>query len=262
MTHAGAGFSVPTTVLHVTDLHLRARVGERLLGVDTAESLRAVLTQALAEHRPDALLATGDIAHDPEPDAYARYLEIVREFFAGPLLTLPGNHDLEAPMRHLFSQPAVLSLGRWQIVGLDSHVDDRAEARVDAERLEALKSACAAAGDRPVIVATHHPPLPVGSPWLDKDRIQNGAELLEWLAEHSTARAVVFGHAHQLIESRYRHIGLLGTPSTCFQFAPASERFSIDTQKPGYRWLRLTDAGVVQSEVRLVADFDLTIELG
>ena len=139
-------------------------------------------------------------------------------------------------------------------------MDDQPAAEVDGEEFEALQRACVTARSGNLLVATHHPPIEVDCPWLDKDRIQNGLELLEWLSEHGTVRAMVFGHAHQEVESNHRHIALLGTPSTCMQFAPSSERFALDQRKPGYRWLYLHADGELRSEVRRVEGYPLSID--
>ncbi len=250
-----------TTVLQITDVHLRAQPDALLLGVDTAHSVRAVLGQALAEGSPDALLVTGDVCHDPEPAAYQRFVAIVTEYFQGPMLCLPGNHDLEAPMRGLLTEPCVLHLPGWDVIGLDSHVDDETRADVSEKDLAALQESLANVDGRHVLIATHHPPVDVGSPWLDKDRIPNAQELLELLSEHPSVKGMVFGHAHQVVESVYRDIVLLGTPSTCFQFAPNTQTFSIDDSMPGYRWLYLNADGGVVSEVRRVTDYPLNIDL-
>ena len=247
-------------VLQITDVHLLGP-SEKLLGVDTADSLCAVLDQALAEQTPDALIATGDIAHRGESAIYERFMNLVVERFAGPVLALPGNHDIWATMRGLLSEPCVLSLPGWDIIGLDSHVDDSPGAAVGEPDLVALRAACEGAAGKHALLATHHPPIDVDCPWLDKDRIQNADQMLEWLSERSTVRAMVFGHAHQVVESRYRNISLLGTPSTCFQFKPRTEKFAIDDRKPGYRWLRLGGDGSVASEVRRVEDYPLNIDL-
>ena len=201
------------TCLQITDVHLRARPDDTLLGVDTWASVNAVLDQALAEQVPDALLVTGDIAHDPEPEVYQRFFERLSARYSGPILALPGNHDVLAQMGGSVRTDR-LQLPGWTVLGLDSHVDEQPAARLDSADVERLKAGCASAGAEHVLLATHHPPIDVGSPWLDKDRIQNGADLLEWMAEHTTVRAMVFGHAHQEIDSSYRHIRLLGTPST------------------------------------------------
>ena len=59
----------------------------------------------------------------------------------------------------------------------------------------------------------------------------------------------IFGHAHQVIDGRYRQRPLLGTPSTGFQFEPRSQQFAVADQPPGYRWLTLTDSGQIESQV-------------
>ena len=247
-------------MLHITDLHLRAEPQATLLGVDTDHSLRAVLRQALSEATPDAVLVTGDIAHDPERAAYRRFVRIMNEHVVAPYLCVAGNHDVAGAMAQLL-EPSELTLPGWRLVALDSHVDDTPQADVSAADWDRLQAAIRATDDRWVLVATHHPPVRVDCPWLDKDRIKNGGELLESLAEHPSVKGMVFGHAHQVVETEYRNIALLGTPSTCFQFAPRSAEFAIDEQMPGYRWLTLAPDGQVVSRVRRLADYPLQIDL-
>lgn len=247
------------TLLQITDVHLRAEPGATLLGVDTWHSVAAVLDQALAEQRPDALLVTGDVAHDPQPEVYARFDAWLSERYDGPRLVLPGNHDVAGNMGALGS-PTSLDLDGWMVLGLDSHVDDTPQAEVDEAEFEALRAGCAAAVPAHVLVATHHPPLRIGSPWLDGDRIKNGPELLEWMSEHSTVRGMVFGHAHQELAVAHGRIALFCTPSTCIQFAPRTETFTVDERKPGYRWLMLQPDGSLRSIVRRVEDYPLTVD--
>lgn len=228
--------------------------------MNTAHSLRAVLAEALGEAQPDAILVTGDIAHDPEPDTYRGFAELVAAHFNGPCLCVAGNHDVAAAMGELL-EPTTLLLPGWQLVALDSHVDDTPEASVSAEDWARVQLALGVNPDRFTIVATHHPPMEVGCPWLDKDRIKNGGELLESLSERPSVKGMVFGHAHQTVETEYRNMPVLGTPSTCFQFAPGSAEFAIDDLKPGYRWLTLSPDGQVESCVRRLADYPLHIDL-
>lgn len=255
------------TLLQITDLHLLEDPDARLLGVDTAESLRAVLTQAFSQASPDAVVASGDITHHGHARTYARFDAILAEFFEGPVLVLPGNHDESEPMSRYGGERARLQFPAWTVIGLDSHENGQPGARLRPADLDVLRAQCrqAAAEGKCVLVACHHPMLDVGCPWLDKDRIQNADELLDWLAEHSTTAAVVFGHAHQVVEHRYRSIALFGTPATCFQFQPDSATFTIDLDavrgQPGYRWLRLESDGTVSSTVERVTDYLLEIEL-
>jgi len=256
-----SGYEDARLVLQITDLHLRGSGNRRLLGVDTWDSFESVLTTALAEHTPDALLVTGDVAHDPDPEVYGRFGDFLCEAYRGPTLVLPGNHDVGVAMGDLLLDPPVLDLGPWRIIGLDSHVDDRPEARLDAEEWVRLRRHSEEAADRPVLIATHHPPLDIGCPWLDKDRIPDGRELLEWMSGQARIRAMVFGHAHQSLEFAHGEIRLLGTPSTCFQFEPGSRTFSVDDRMPGWRWLELSGNGDVHTQVRRLENYPLNLDL-
>ena len=121
-------------VLHISDCHLVAE-GTRLIGVDTQASLEAVLDQALAERTPDAIIASGDLAHDPFDYVYARFGETVRVRSDAPLMCLPGNHDVLASMRAAELPMAPLEVGPWSLVPLDSHEDDKTPSLItDADR--------------------------------------------------------------------------------------------------------------------------------
>ena len=218
------------------------------------------MTQALAEARPDALLVTGDIAHDPIPEAYQHFADIVTAHYEGPALCLAGNHDVGAAMGEMLRATS-LQLGPWCIVALDSHADDQVEADVSAADLAQLAQTLDATPRQHHLVATNHPPIEVACPWLDEHRIQNGTELLESLAERPSVKGMVFGHAHQVVSHQHRHLPVLGTPSTCFQFKPRSERFAVDEQLPGYRWLLLHPDGTLVSSVERLAGYPMQIDM-
>jgi Icc protein len=221
-----------------------------------------VLGRAFADHPPDVLLVTGDIAHDPTDDVYAQFLETVRAYHSGPMLCVAGNHDLWAPMVTAGLPLAPVSVGKWTFVGLDSHIDDEVSSQVTDRDVTELISVCPdSSSDQHTLVVTHHPVVTVNCPWLDKDRIQNAEDLLESLADQTTVRAFVFGHVHQEVAGDAFGIDLLGTPSTCFQFGRNSERFTIGPEQPGYRWFDLYPDGRVVSAVERVAcafEIDLT----
>jgi len=253
--------AAPISLLQITDLHLLPAAGARLLGVDTAASLDAVLRTAFAERTPDALVVTGDIVHEPHATAYARVHAAIAKYHRGPMVWLPGNHDLAdafAPAR-----PAVerLDLGDWCVIGIDTHVDGSEGGRVDAAEMARLRRELAAARARWVIVAGHHPPLPLGMPWLDPSRIANGAELLSLLEADARVKAYVCGHVHQDTATRHGRIDVLSTPSTCFQFVGFGPRFAVDTTPPGFRWLDLGYDGTLATRVGRATDFAITIDM-
>ncbi|MEM1229759.1 MAG: metallophosphoesterase [Pseudomonadota bacterium] len=239
------------TVLQISDMHLLAEPGAQLLDTDTAQTLEAVLKQALAQRCPDLLLATGDLAHDCGAPGYERFVRLVRRHYDGPVVALPGNHDLGDALRAVFSAADVtapaphcasVAVGHWELLAIDSHRDGEPGGQLDEALLAALRARVAAATG-PLLLALHHPLVPVGAPWLDKDCPANGASLLEWLAKQPALRAVVYGHVHQQVERMVGDCAVLGTPSTCFQFAPHSARFALDARPPGWRWLFLDEQG-------------------
>lgn len=249
------------SLLQITDLHLLPEPGARLLGVDTAASLGAVLAAATAQATPDAMIVTGDIAHAPAAATYARVHALLAARFRGPMMWLPGNHDIAELFAAAAPSTDELRLGDWSILGIDTHTDDVEGGSVAPRELGRLQERLARSDASYVVVFGHHPPLPLGTPWLDKSRIENGAELLELLGSDRRVRAYVCGHVHHANASSHGGIELLTTPSTCFQFVAATERFSVDTTPPGWRWLELGADGTLRSSVGRATDFAVTLDL-
>ncbi|MDE0420206.1 MAG: metallophosphoesterase [Gammaproteobacteria bacterium] len=244
-------------VLQVTDCHLLPSPDSTLLGVCTADSLRAVLDAACAECTPDAVLATGDLAQAASPATYELFLAIMARYHNGPLLCVPGNHDHGTTFDDALPTED-LALGGWRISGVDTHIDDVVAGAVSEAEMARLESALDNAKAWR-LVAGHHCPVPIGCDWLDVHKVGNGDELIDVL-NAAGVEAYVFGHIHQEVEAQ-AGLPLYGTPSTCFQFAPGSPSFAIDDAKPGYRWLRLDPDGSFETEVRRVDHYDLRLDL-
>ena len=242
------------TALQVTDTHLFPKAEESLLGVCTQDTLEAVLDHAFGRATPDVLIASGDLAQVGEAATYRRFLQTVRSRFDGPCLCVPGNHDLGEPFERMLPTDP-LSLGGWDLVGVDTHIDERVEGRVGAAGLRRLADLLAAPGPgaRHALVVGHHCPVEVGAPWLDKHRIADTEALLALLGGHERVRGYLGGHVHQEVEAWVGDLAILATPSTCFQFAPRSQRFALDEAAPGCRWLTLHDDGTIETRVERLA---------
>jgi 3',5'-cyclic-AMP phosphodiesterase len=80
----------------------------------------------------------------------------------------------------------------------------------------------------------------------------NAADFFEVLARHAGVRGLAWGHTHQPFEGMHGRIRLMGTPSTCMQFAQDAEEFAIDDRPPAYRWLELGDDGGIETGVEWV----------
>ena len=243
-------------LLHITDCHL-VPDGERLLDMDTSASLTRVLEQAFGAKRWDAIVASGDLVHSGGPKVYEKFWAIVSSFADAPLLCLPGNHDELLAMRQAQLPMQPLELDIWQIAPLDSHGSGVPEAEVGEQDLMLLEQYRRASMAQHGLLATHHPLCETATPWLDKVRIADPEKVLDVIAATPgpTLRGAIFGHAHQEISAHHGTLKLLGTPSTCFQFKPGSQGFSLDRLAPGYRGINLYEDGRVSSRVYRLSDW-------
>jgi len=249
-------------LLQFSDPHLMADPRATLRGVPTLASMQAVLAHAGGRrHNIDALVCTGDIVND-QPDAYAHFARELAAF-GRPVYCVPGNHDDPARLRSALARPPFqvgghVDLGAWRLVLVDSCAAGQVRGRVSTAELHALDAALRAA-PRYAMVFVHHHPVSMSSRWLDAIGIENAAEFLRVLDAHAQLRAVSWGHVHQCYDIRRRGVRLLATPSTCAQFLPQANEFTIDSRPPAYRRLLLQPDGTLDTEVVWVDQADASL---
>ena len=241
-------------LIQITDCHLGPQKSETLLGLDTDESLEDVLRLIQqAEPTFDHLLCTGDVASEGHLDCYARYEKIVRRYFSQPLSWLAGNHDdadiMESSQEALGIQGRLVELGNWLVVLLDSSVPGQVYGQLAASELDFLEHVLKGHPGKHVIVSLHHQLIPVGCAWLDQYVVRNADALFSLIDAYPNVKIVTWGHVHQEFQSTRRGVQLLSTPSTCVQFKPLCEDFTVDTLMPGYRWFELNNDGSYETGI-------------
>ena len=204
------------------------------------------------------MLATGDLIQDDSELAYARFRDALLPLKLR-VHCVPGNHDVRDLMRPVCARPpfsycAYEEVGDWLLVGIDSCVDGQAGGAVGREELDRLSDIVTRSAAKHAIVFLHHPPVPMGSAWLDGVGMENGDELLERLRTLRRVRALAFGHVHQAYDDDYEGIRILATPSTCRQFKPGSDEFAVDDKPPAYRRISLAQDGSVDTELIWIDD--------
>lgn len=255
----------PIRIVQLSDFHLYASPGGKLLGLNTDFSLNAVL-DLIAREQPHAhlMLATGDISQDGSSASYERFHQYMADRFDVPVYWLPGNHDALSLMgQHKaanFMSPCVIDLDEWMIVMLDSTEPGEVGGNMAQTQLDYLQSALEHSDNKHTIVCLHHQPVPVGSAWLDQQIIDNSSQLTDILDAFSNVRALCWGHVHQDFVGERNGVKLMAVPSTCVQFKPDSEDFAIDTRNPGYRWLDLHPDGRIDTGVSRVMDITFEID--
>ena len=247
-------------LLQFTDTHLAGSPDTLVRGVATDATLMRCLAHARRRHpQPQALLLTGDLVQD-DPGGYPR----LHGYFGGagvPVFCLPGNHDSPAELRRALASPpfvheAANRCGSWLILMLDSSVPGSHHGHLPAAELARADQALAAHPDAHALVCLHHHPVAHGSRWLDELMLDNPGELFAILERYPRVRGLLWGHTHQPLDGARGNLRLMGTPSTCMQFATAADEFLVDSRPPAYRWLQLGDNGSLQTGIEWVKHDD------
>ncbi|WP_455206510.1 3',5'-cyclic-AMP phosphodiesterase [Kaarinaea lacus] len=244
-------------VAQLTDTHLFAKPEGALYGINTRDSLRAVIQHAQANlPQLDMLLVTGDLVQDETRQGYQVLRELVDS--AGvPAYYLPGNHDDPQMMQTVLpnvTQQGVTFIepGSWLVALLDSSIRGRVEGELSPEILDKLLERLHGNQHKHVFIALHHHVIDIQSAWLDALNLRNNQQFLELLNNFPNVKVVVNGHIHQELDEQRNGMRFLGSPSTCFQFAPRQATASIDSMPAGYRHIVLHDDGRVDTKVYYV----------
>lgn len=251
-------------IVQLSDCHLFKSTEGKLLGLNTEQSLSLVMDLIQdQQHAIDLVLATGDLSQDGSSESYARFHKSM-EAFACPVYWLPGNHDLTDIMaNHQVARrmsPCVIDAEGWQIIMLDSTIRGKVPGNFADTELQFLQKALQDSQGKHVMIALHHQPVPVGSDWLDQQIVGNASEFFEVVDQFSNVRAIIWGHVHQVFETRRKGVKLMSVPSTCVQFLPNSQDFAVDKESPGYRWIDLNPDGSLGTGVSRVTGVEFVVD--
>lgn len=250
--------SMSVRVIQITDLHLFADPGAELRGVCPRSRFEAILG-ALQAERPsaDRLVITGDLTHDDRRETYQALRELMADWI-DILRVIPGNHDDRAAMREVFGDRIhaaadrnvfVDEVGSWQLIGIDTQLTGAVGGRAGAVQLEWLARQLEDSAGRPTLLGLHHPPVAIGSRWLDEIGLEDADQLKALLARHPQVKLLCCGHIHQELATAVSGRTVLATPATAVQFQPGAEILEIDSVMPGYRVIELDDDGAWRSRV-------------
>ena len=227
-------------------------------GTVTYEALSSVLAHYQGgDWQADIAVVTGDLIQDDSPGAYVHFRDMLSELQM-PVHCVPGNHDVRALMRSALAEApfhycASIEYGEWLIIGLDSCINEYAGGSVSEAEFNRLDQALEHSAAPHAMVCLHHPPVAMGSRWLDSVGLDNGEETLRRLSTSGKVRLALFGHVHQNYEADHENIRIIATPSTCSQFAASSDEFAIDDKPPAYRRLQLNADGSHSNELIWIA---------
>ncbi|MEU1132589.1 metallophosphoesterase [Streptomyces sp. NPDC005900] len=201
----------------MSDLHIDTR--EEDDGRSIART-RAVMDYLNAlPYDLDAVIVTGDIADHGTLAEYeaARKLLTTRH----PLLACPGNHDDRAAFReHLLTEaPSTAPINQayatdaFTLALCDTSVPGKDHGRLDDETLNWLAATLAEApSEVPALIAFHHPPVALHTPYVDEIRQFDEHRLTDLTARHPNVTAFLTGHAHTPAATTFANRPLLVAP--------------------------------------------------
>lgn len=234
-------------VAQITDIHLGYDPG------NPDEYNRQRLDRTLAVLKamvpaPDLLLVTGDIADNGDDRiSYRRFAEAIADL---PFRVCPvmGNHDSREIFREVF--PDTADAGGYiqyaiddlpvRILVLDTLEIGRHGGGYDEVRAAWLEARLAEAPGRPTMLALHHPPIETGLSWMTENPDAEWVRRLRPIVEaHPNIVAMVTGHLHRPIVTRWAGTALAVCPSTAPQVALDLE--DMDAEHPDNRPMIVAD---------------------
>jgi Icc protein len=218
---AGRAEGGDVRLAHLSDPHLRSGP----LGSAPAHGLHLALARVLAlDPRPDRVVITGDLADRGDPGSYAQLAQLL-ERYPLPVHLTTGNHDDRAALEsafggtpHLGDRCRDVVDGDATLVVLDSLDDrpgtDHVSGWLGEEQLAWLDDVLQTRRDRPAVLALHHPPAPIGVPFLDAMRLRDADALAAVVARNPQVVRVLAGHVHRPVTTGFAGTTVTTAPST------------------------------------------------
>jgi 3',5'-cyclic AMP phosphodiesterase CpdA len=234
-------------IAQITDIHLGFDQGnpDEFNRKRLDETLRSI---AALQPRPDLLLATGDLAEDGDDRISYERLKEALVGFPIPIAFALGNHDTRAAFAEAFPDvPTADGFVQYEIgdfpvriLVLDTLEEGRHGGAFCETRAAWLRARLAEEPDRPTLIVLHHPPIESGLSWMTENPEAAWVQRLRAaIVGHHNVVAMVAGHLHRVITTRWAGTILAVCPSTAPQVALDLD--SIDPDRPDDRPMIVAD---------------------
>ena len=212
-------------IVQLSDPHIVPAARQPVHGQDTLARLRAAIDAVnRLNPPPDLVVMTGDQVNDGSEDAYRAMKEVLPDL-RFPCHMAMGNHDYRPVFRRVIlgesgaeSAPYYYSLDRagFRIIVLDTQDEGEVAGRLDDVQLDWLERELSSG--LPSVICMHHPPVPVGVPWMDELILKDGERFLRICGERTGIRLILCGHVHHDFRMDLHQATVLTAPSVGLQF--------------------------------------------
>src|SRR5213594_52658 len=200
-----------TTLLiaQISDTHIKPEGRLAYERIDTAWHLGRCVEHLLAlDPRPDVVLATGDLVDAGLAEEYRRLARLLAPL-PMPVYLIPGNHDARDPLREVFAHHRYLPRSGFLQYAVDEY----------PLRLIWLDARLAEAPSQPTLIFMHHPPFRTGIDRMDRQGLANAEAMGKVIAQYPQIEAIVCGHLHRPIHTRWHGTVVTTAPSPAHQVA-------------------------------------------
>ena len=223
-----------TQLVWMTDLHYAA--AEDVAGIDVRARLSTAVAHINTHYAGAAFcVITGDMVQFETLETY-QALKAQLAALNIPYLPMVGNHDDRAMMKaHLdvpgncmteFVQYSVAT-DAGLFLCLDTQKVGSEAGEFCATRMAWLRDALDRAGDVPVFIFMHHPPMDLDLPAQDEIQLEQGAAFVDLVAGYPNVRHLFMGHVHRATAGSIR-----GIPYTTMR----AMSFLAPAPKPDWDW--------------------------
>lgn len=216
--------------------------------------------------QPDLVLFTGDLVDSGQAEQYDQLRVLLGELVA-PYRLIPGNHDDREVVREAFfgERPAderlnaVVDLDPLQVILLDDVLPGSPSGELGPDQLAWLDETLAGVPGKPAVVALHHPPFRTAIEHMDRMGLVDAAAFEAVVRRHPQIEAVICGHLHRPITTRWAGTIAVTAPSVAHQVsldlgpeAPAT--FTLEP--PAILLHHWSSAGGLVSHLSYVGHYD------
>ncbi|MEM5500445.1 phosphodiesterase [Ahrensia kielensis] len=257
-----------TSFIQITDTHIVPKGYLAYQRSDTATALECAVSK-INQSLPllgsvDCAIVTGDLTDHGSKEEYERFKDIMSALEL-PYLAIPGNHDDREAMRDAFAKDDWMpksgpihwrrDIGALTLIGLDTLLQNAHYGELSSDGFAYADSMLTEIGDRPVVIATHHPWMSTGIHAMDADKLRNGAALMERLEAHPAPVRMISGHVHRAITTQIGKVTCQIAPAPCHS-VQLDHRIDASNDlilEPGavtvYTWLSDPSANLVSDEL-------------
>ena len=223
----------------LSDLHFVA--GKELVTNHDPRARISAAVRHINSHHSDAsfCLISGDLVDGGEEENYYALAEQLTALSI-PYLPMVGNHDERSALkRHLSVPGGMEEFVQYSVeteeailLCLDSQKIGHSGGEFCDQRRSWLEAELTKAGDKPAYIFLHHPPIELGLPMQDLDRMEKGEAFLDLLKRFSNIAHLFIGHVHRPISGQMAGISFTTMRSVLMQAPPPTPAWDWDSFKP------------------------------